>query len=90
MKISVIVTNWNGLPLLKKNLPIIIKHSQIADEIIVADDASTDSSLKYLFHLQKTQPRLKIIGHQYNLGFGANSNYAVKQARGDLDRKSVV
>jgi GT2 family glycosyltransferase len=84
MKISVIVTNWNGLPLLKKNLPIIIKHSQIADEIIVADDASTDSSLKYLFHLQKTQPRLKIIGHQYNLGFGANSNYAVKQARGDL------
>lgn len=84
MKISVIVTNWNGLSLLKKNLPQIIKHSQAAEEIIVADDASTDTSLKYLYQLQKKYPRLKIISHHRNLGFGANSNHAIKQAKGDL------
>ena len=45
MKISVIVTNWNGLDLLKKNLEQIIKMSPEAQEIIIADDASSDKSV---------------------------------------------
>lgn len=84
MKISIVVTNWNGLSLLRKNLPTIIKNGRFADELIVADDASTDTSLHYLYELQKIQPRLKIISHRHNLGFGANTNHAVNQARGDL------
>ncbi len=84
MKISVIVTNWNGLSLLKKNLEIVIKNSPEAFEVIFADDASEDDSLKFVKSLQKKYHQLKIISHQNNLGFGANSNYAVSQAKGDL------
>ena len=84
MKISVIVTNWNGLSLLKKNLEIVIKNSPEAFEVIFADDASEDDSLKFVKSLQKKYRQLKIISHQNNLGFGANSNYAVSQAKGDL------
>ena len=84
MKISVIVTNWNGLKLLKKNLETIIKHSSQASEIILADDASEDDSLKFAKSLQKKYPHLKIISHSRNLGFGANSNHAVSKAKGDL------
>ena len=84
MKISVIVTNWNGKKLLEKNLETIIKLSPEAEEIIFTDDASQDDSVEYVKKLQKKYKKLKIIHHQKNQGFGENSNYAVKQAKGDL------
>jgi len=84
MKVSIVITNWNGLSLLQKNLPVIAKNGRLAKEIIVADDASTDASLRYLSEFQKNEPRLKIISHRRNLGFGANTNHAVSQAKGDL------
>jgi len=83
MKISVIVTNWNGLPILQKNLEAIIKISPEADEIILADDASQDGSIEFAKKIQKKYPKLKIITHE-NMGFGENSNHAVNQAKGDL------
>ena len=84
MKISVIVTNWNGQDILKKNLEAIIKLSPEAQEIILADDASQDDSVIFAKTLQKKYPQLKIISHKTNQGFGGNSNYAVDQAMGDL------
>lgn len=84
MKISVIVTNWNGIKLLKKNLENIIINSPEADEIILADDASTDSSIVFAKDLQKKYSKLKIIEHKNNIGFGENSNDAVKTAKGEL------
>lgn len=84
MKISIIVTNWNGKKLLEKNLEAIIKLSPEAEEIIFTDDASQDDSVEYVKKLQKKYKKLKIIHHQKNQGFGENSNYAVKQAKGDL------
>jgi O-antigen biosynthesis protein len=84
MKISVIVTNWNGLPLLKKNLETIIQKSPEADEIILADDCSDDNSVSFAKKLQKKYPKLKLVAHKKNFGFGANSNDAVKKAKGDL------
>jgi O-antigen biosynthesis protein len=84
MKISVIVTNWNGLPLLKKNLETIILKSPEANEIILADDCSADDSLAFVKKLQKKYPKLKLIAHKKNVGFGQNSNNAVNKAKGDL------
>jgi GT2 family glycosyltransferase len=84
MKISVIVTNWNGRKLLKKYLPKIIKNSPEAQEIILADDCSEDDSLSFVADLQKKYPRLKILSHAQNVGFGQNSNDAVNMAKGDL------
>lgn len=84
MKISVIVTNWNGLDLLKKNLEQVIKTSPEAQEIIVADDASSDKSVQYIKELQKKYPKLKLIANKNNLGFGKNSNNAVAKSKGEL------
>lgn len=84
MKISVIVTNWNGLKLLKKNLETIIKNSPEADEIILADDASEDDSIAYATKLKSLYPKLKIITHRKNIGFGANSNDAVNKSIGEF------
>jgi O-antigen biosynthesis protein len=84
MTISVIVTNWNGLPLLKKNLETIIINSPEAEEIILADDASQDKSLIFAKKIQQKYPKLKIISHKKNFGFGKNSNDAVSKAKGEL------
>jgi GT2 family glycosyltransferase len=84
MKISVIVTNWNGLPLLKKNLETIIQKSPEAQEIILADDASQDESIAFIKKLKNKYHKLKIITHKQNIGFGSNSNDSVKKAKGDL------
>jgi len=84
MKISVIVTNFNGLKLLKKNLIHVYNNSPEANQIIVSDDASTDKSLNYLESIRIKYPKLKIISHKKNLGFAANSNSAVKASNADL------
>lgn len=84
MKISVIVTNWNGIRLLKKFLEKVIQNSPEADEIILADDASTDKSLIFVKNLQKKYPKLKIITHKKNIGFSRNSNKAASKAVGEL------
>lgn len=84
MKISVIVTNWNGEQLLKKNLENIIKKSPEADEFILTDDASQDNSVTFAKSLQQKYPKLKIITHKKNQGFGKNSNNAVDKATGQL------
>lgn len=82
-KISVIVTNLNGIDLLKKNLEQVIKMSPEAQEIIVADDYSSDKSVEYLKELQKKYSKLKIIANKKNLGFGKNSNKAISKSQGD-------
>lgn len=84
MKISIIVTNWNGLNLLKKNLEHVIKMSPEAQEIIVADDASSDKSADYVKELQKKYSKLKLIVNKKNLGFGKNSNNVISKSKGDF------
>lgn len=84
MKISVVVTNWNGLDLLKKNLEQVIKTSIEAEEIIVADDASSDKSVDYIKELQKKYSKLKLISNKINIGFGKNSNNAIEKCKGEL------
>jgi GT2 family glycosyltransferase len=84
MKISVIITNWNGKSILKKHLEHIINTSPEACEFIFTDDASTDDSVSYVKSLQKKYKNLKIIAHKTNQGFAQNSNNAVKKAIGDL------
>jgi len=84
MKISVIITSYNGLNLLKKHLKNTIKASPEASEFILIDDASTDSSIKFAKKIQKKYSKLKILTRQQNMGFGANSNLAVKKSTGDL------
>ena len=84
LTVSVVVTNWNGLKIIKKSLPLIIQNSPEALEIIFSDDASTDQSVLFAKKLQKQFPKLKIITHLHNFGFGKNSNFAAKKAKGDL------
>jgi len=83
MKISVVIPNWNGEKLVKKNLPEVIAVLPKDTEVIVVDDGSTDSSVNLL---KKLQPKLgfKLVVNGRNLGFLKTCNKAAKLVKGDL------
>lgn len=74
--IAVTILNWNGAKLLKEYLPSVVAHtpSDIAD-IIVADNGSTDDSLRLL----KEEFRgVKVLEFPKNYGFAEGYNRAAK------------
>jgi len=74
--IAVIILNWNGSRLLREYLPSVVAHtpSEIAD-IIVADNGSTDDSLKIL---REEFPEVKVMRFDRNFGFAEGYNRALR------------
>lgn len=86
MKISIIIPNYNGEDLLRKNLSHVIdavkyyeRKSKEKVEIIIVDDRSTDNSLEQL-----KEKELKIFKNDKNLGFSSTVNRGVEQSSGDI------
>lgn len=80
MKISIIIPNYNGEELLKRNLPKVMEAVGDA-EIIVVDDASFDGSMEIL---KSFKEKIKVIKNEKNLGFSSTVNRGVKEARGEI------
>ena len=80
MKLSIVILNWNGADMLRRFLPSVIKHSPEA-EVIVADNGSTDESLKLL---AEQFPNIRTITFDRNYGFAEGYNKAIAQVDGDL------
>ena len=77
MKVAIVILNWNGEKFLEQFLPVLINKTQIPDvEIIVADNASTDGSIKLLTESFKT---IKTILFDKNYGFAEGYNKALVQ-----------
>jgi len=79
-KVAVVILNWNGREFLKKFLPSVIEHSHADAEIIVADNASTDSSIEFL---QENFPQIRIIENRTNGGFARGYNEALSHVEAD-------
>lgn len=75
-KIAVVILNWNGAHLLRRFLPSVIQHSLNEAEIWVADNASTDDSVKVV---EAEFPVVKILRLDNNYGFAGGYNRALKQ-----------
>ncbi len=81
IEVSVIIVNYNGLKYLENcfhSLNNCLKN--IAFEIIVIDNNSTDSSCDFI---KKNHPECIVLESKENLGFGKGNNEAVKNAKGD-------
>ena len=82
--ITIIIPNFNGAQLLRKNLPSVIRFAnQFSSEtrIIVVDDGSKDESVNVL---SNEFPDLEIVVHRQNLGFSEAISSGVKAAATDL------
>ena len=74
-KVAVVILNWNGEKLLKKFLPSVVQTIPEYAEVIIADNASTDSSIHFL---NSFYPGIKIIQNTTNGGFAKGYNDALK------------
>lgn len=79
-RIAVVILNWNGREFLRKFLPSVIEYSKGIAEVIVADNASIDSSIEFL---QENFPSVRIITNSTNGGFARGYNEALEQVQAD-------
>jgi GT2 family glycosyltransferase len=78
-KVAVVILNWNGQALLQQFLPSVVKHSAEAD-VYVADNASTDASVKLL---EEEFPTVRIIRNARNGGYAGGYNDALGRIDAD-------
>jgi len=78
--IAVVILNWNGREFLRKFLPSVLANSQDVAEVIIADNASTDSSIEFL---QNNFPQVRIINNRTNGGFARGYNEALAEVEAD-------
>ena len=75
MSTAIVILNWNGEKFLQQFLPVLIENTSIPGvEIIVADNASTDFSLKIL---NENFPTVRTIVLDKNYGFAGGYNKAL-------------
>ena len=78
---SIIIVSWNALEHLKNYLPSVTATNYPQYEIILADNASTDGSKKWV---QEQYPEIKIAELEKNYGYCGGNNRAVPYAENDI------
>ena len=83
MKTAVVILNWNTEGFLKEFLPGLLRSVEKVEgaEVIVADNASTDGSLKVMSEMF---PQVRTIAFDKNHGFTGGYNKAFEQIDSDL------
>lgn len=81
--VSIIIVNHNTGSYTERCLASIVENydGQYQYDIIVVDNASTDTSVQ---QLRQVLPRIHLIENETNVGFGRANNQAMRVARGDL------
>lgn len=80
MDVSIILVNYNTADLLLACIRSILgKTEQLIYEIIVVDNASSDSSVELV---RSKFPSVKVIANEENVGFGVANNIGVQNAQG--------
>ncbi len=80
-KVAVVILNWNGKKFLEQFLKNVVEHSSFPwAEVVVADNASTDDSVRFL---KAHFPTVKVIELEQNTGYAGGYVNALKQIEAD-------
>ena len=77
--ISVVILNWNGKDCLSPCIRSVREQSYPNLEVLVVDNASTDSSLEDI----RLDPGLRLMINPKNLGYGGGNNRGIEAAKGE-------
>jgi GT2 family glycosyltransferase len=78
---AIVILNWNGIAFLKKFLGTVIRFSgRPGTEIIIADNASDDDSVRWLSENHKN---IRLIRLEKNFGFAGGYNLALQEVDAD-------
>lgn len=84
MKLSVAIATYNRAAMVREAIAAAAGQSLAPDEIVVADDASTDGTALELDRWSGRDGRVRVIRQPYNSGGVANWNAAMAAASGDF------
>lgn len=77
METAIVILNYNGKKHLETFLPSVVTNSS-NNQIIVADNASTDESISFL---KECYPEIELLQNKENLGYAGGYNWALKQVQ---------
>lgn len=80
---SIIIVTLNELEYTKKCLKSLLRHTPEPHEIIFVDNASTDSSAKWLRRQAGLNKNIRLIENKQNPGFAKGCNQGMEAARGE-------
>nr|WP_255695664.1 glycosyltransferase family 2 protein [Rhodohalobacter sp. 614A] len=78
---SIIIVTWNALHHLQKFLPSVVESKYNNFEIIIANNASEDSTVDWI---KNHYPNCRIVTFEDNYGYAGGNNRAVEHAKGDI------
>ncbi len=81
--VSVAIATFNRAEMLREAIAAALSQTHPPDEIVVADDASTDGTWAMLGTLAAAEPRLRVFRREHNSGGVDNWNFALGQTRGE-------
>lgn len=84
LRISCVVVCHNQEATVGDAILSLMRQTRPPDEILVADDASTDGSRELILSLASSSPAITPVFRERNLGVSANRDLAVRQATGDF------
>lgn len=82
-KITLIMTSYNQLDLLKPALQSALAQTVRFPDILIIDDASTDSSVEWLNDMAEKHSNITLLVNDENLGRSATRNRAMSVAQGE-------
>jgi glycosyltransferase involved in cell wall biosynthesis len=82
--VSCIITSFNNSLYINEAVESVLSQTRVPDEIIVADDASTDGSRDIIRSIAATNKLIKPVFREKNLGVAANRDLAISDASSDF------
>ena len=79
--LAVVILNYNGINLIKKFLPSVIKFTPIRYNIYIIDNGSSDGSVKFI---RSNFKRIKIVQLNKNYGYAKGYNIGLKNINDDI------
>lgn len=83
-RIAIIIPNYDHAPFLEGAVSSALEQSTQADEILVVDDGSTDGSRALIERMVSSEPRLRAVFNEQNLGIVPTFANAVADTRSEF------
>ena len=79
--LAVVILNYNGIKLIKKFLPSVIKFTPTKYNIYIIDNGSSDDSVEFI---RSNFKRVKIVQLNKNYGYAKGYNKGLKNINDDI------
>src|SRR6202011_3183782 len=83
MSVSVAIATYNRAAMVRQAVEAALEQTHLPAEIVIADDASSDSTWMVLEKLAGCAPGVRIFRRERNSGGAENWSFAIRQTSGD-------